>query len=241
MQRTCSVPECGKAHRAKGYCSSHYNHLVTPREKRHPKVTIPCAQCGEPCIKERGREKRYAALFCSLACRDQWRLATNSNPHPTAESRAKGHAARMTPRAVAARKLRKAARGTKGSRVGWTAGQCWRCGTQFISRIGNEPGRYCSDRCKQNQKASRGRARKRGVEREHYSRHAIFERDGWRCRICGKLTDRKVRFPHSTCPVIDHLIPLVDGGADTAANVATAHHLCNSTRSDRGAAQLQLF
>jgi len=69
----------------------------------------------------------------------------------------------------------------------------------------------------------------------------VFRRDGWRCHLCGKLTDRTKRHPHPNAPTIDHLIPRIDGGLDALENVATAHSWCNSYRRQFGTVQLLLI
>jgi 5-methylcytosine-specific restriction endonuclease McrA len=68
----------------------------------------------------------------------------------------------------------------------------------------------------------------------------VFERDGYRCHLCKRMTLRTAAVPHPRAPVIDHLIPL-GPGADARHNVATACFLCNSMRRDVGPAQLILF
>lgn len=235
-QATCSTPGCPKPHRARGLCSTHYNqqHQLV----RHRKVTVPCTWCETPCIKGSAQVKRYAGAFCTLACRDAWRKDTQTNPGPSEAARAAARAALSTRRAVALRKLRKAARGTRGWR--WVAGNCGRCGRPFVSELGTDLGRYCSDVCKNRAARSRRRARHRGAHHQPYSRAAIFERDGYRCHLCHKRTLRTAVVPHPRAPVIDHLIPLGQGD-DAPHNVATACFMCNSKRRDVGDAQLILF
>lgn len=235
-ERTCSVEDCTRPHRARGLCSTHYNRTHIPPEVRHRKATIPCDWCGKPCQKDPGRRKRYAGLFCGMSCRDAWRLATGNNPFPSEEARCKGRAVLDSRRRRAQAKMRKAARGTRGRH--WTAGQCERCGASFVSEAkSNHLGRYCSNACKRRAKASRRRARQAGAQAERYSRVRIFERDKWRCHICKRKTKRTVVVPHPRAPVVDHLIPLAHGGDDTAANVATACFMCNSVKSDRGSGE----
>lgn len=77
------------------------------------------------------------------------------------------------------------------------------------------------------------RARKRGVVREKFDKAAVFERDNWMCRLCGKPVDRDLRFPDPSSPSLDHIIPLSFGGPHTAANVQLAHFGCNSRRQNR--------
>lgn len=79
----------------------------------------------------------------------------------------------------------------------------------------------------------RYKARKRGVPSEPYTTAEIGDRDGWRCRLCGKAVNRKRRFPDPLSPSIDHVVPLAVGGDDTRANVQLAHYGCNSAKRDR--------
>jgi 5-methylcytosine-specific restriction endonuclease McrA len=69
----------------------------------------------------------------------------------------------------------------------------------------------------------RRRERLKMAKREPYAREAVFERDGWRCWICGE----PVLEEDAT---VDHVIPIAQGGADTPDNVRTAHRDCNSRR-----------
>ncbi len=144
---------------------------------------------------------------------------------------------------------------------------CSRCSRTFAT--GRATARFCSDECAERRcrcgapiqprrrscagcveaarKAgnrayrARRRARRRAAVSEPFTVEAVFERDGWRCHLCGKQVLRDARVPHPKAPTIDHLVPLADGGDHTRANVATAHFLCNSLRGAGGAAQLALI
>lgn len=80
----------------------------------------------------------------------------------------------------------------------------------------------------------RRRARQRNAFVAPVFRRKIFERDRWRCHICGKTTRRSAVVPHPLAPTLDHLIPLADGGTHEPANVRTAHFSCNSLKNCRG-------
>lgn len=234
-QRTCGVDGCPKPHRARGLCVTHYNRQYMPDE-RHLKMVVACAWCGVECFK--AATQRYERRFCSLHCRDTWRrrdrlpvlyVGTEHLPHVDA----------WTPRKrYAEQKLARALRSTSASR--WVAGTCARCAEPFNSRAINSSGRYCSDDCKRAQGRSRRRARKRMAAHQPYARTDIFERDGYRCHLCKRMTKRSAVVPHPRAPVIDHLIPLGPGD-DAPYNVATACFMCNSKRRDVGPAQLILF
>lgn len=77
------------------------------------------------------------------------------------------------------------------------------------------------------------RARKIGVEYEHFSSKEIFERDDWRCGICEHTVDSKLRYPHPRSASLDHVIPLSKGGGHTRANTRCSHLECNVRRGNQ--------
>lgn len=74
------------------------------------------------------------------------------------------------------------------------------------------------------------RARKTGAEVERFGRREIYERDGWRCGICGLPVNPARRYPDQSCASLDHIIPLSKGGAHTKTNCRLAHLGCNTRR-----------
>lgn len=66
------------------------------------------------------------------------------------------------------------------------------------------------------------------VERGRVSnkmRFSIMERDGWRCKYCGKIdTGNNLE--------IDHIIPIAKGGKSTYDNLQTLCHDCNVRKGD---------
>lgn len=89
-------------------------------------------------------------------------------------------------------------------------------------------------------KNRRRRAAKRGGVSEPYTLASIAERDRFRCQLCGGRVAMKQAVPHAKAPTIDHVVPLLDGGDDTRANVQLAHFRCNSVKGPRGSQQLAL-
>ncbi len=64
------------------------------------------------------------------------------------------------------------------------------------------------------------------VERAKVSnkmRFSIYQRDGYRCRICGRKTDDLE---------VDHIFPIAKGGKSTYDNLQTLCHSCNYNKSD---------
>ena len=53
------------------------------------------------------------------------------------------------------------------------------------------------------------------------------------CHICGEAIDYTLHYLDPKSFVIDHVVPLTRGGADTIDNVKAAHRDCNSTKRAR--------
>jgi 5-methylcytosine-specific restriction endonuclease McrA len=79
----------------------------------------------------------------------------------------------------------------------------------------------------------RDRARYHGVAYEPVDRVKVFERDGYRCRLCGIKTKGEV--PAPTAPTLDHIIPMAQGGDHVYLNVQCACYRCNSLKGARAA------
>lgn len=78
-----------------------------------------------------------------------------------------------------------------------------------------------------NAHTAKRKARIRGAKIvERIDRHAIYDRDGGRCHLCGELAPREDF-------TLDHLIPVVLGGNHTQDNVKVAHGVCNSRKGAR--------
>jgi 5-methylcytosine-specific restriction endonuclease McrA len=66
-----------------------------------------------------------------------------------------------------------------------------------------------------------------------YADREIYERDGWRCHLCGRRIFKSKRWPDPKSGTIDHIVPLSEGGIDEPANVAAAHWDCNREKRAR--------
>lgn len=74
------------------------------------------------------------------------------------------------------------------------------------------------------------RARMRGVLTERVERIKVFDRDDWKCYICGCEVIMS-RIPVLNRATLDHVIPLVKGGSHTYDNIKTCCNSCNSKKS----------
>lgn len=62
--RICDINGCSKPHRARGLCSTHYNHAYQP--DRHAKKLMACEVCGTEILRLVTRKYRRT---CSVECR----------------------------------------------------------------------------------------------------------------------------------------------------------------------------
>lgn len=65
----------------------------------------------------------------------------------------------------------------------------------------------------------------------------IAERDGYKCHLCSKKVNMKLKAPHPMSPSMDHVIPLSRGGAHDPVNVSLAHLRCNTAKNNRGSGE----
>lgn len=87
------------------------------------------------------------------------------------------------------------------------------------------------------------KARHFGVEAEVVDRRKVFERDGWKCQVCGCKTPKRLRgTTDPRAPELDHRIPMSRGGPHTYENVQCCCRSCNSAKgSTRVVGQMPLF
>lgn len=188
---------------------------------RRPKWCPPCRdqgyEAGKRCEACGLGQVRRAERFCSRACA----LPHVGRPPFSRQERATALLAR-------------AVKGTRNDKP-WFSGPCVMCGTSFTSW--HPADKTCGVRCSRRLKESRRTGRSR-IRRE-----VIFERDGYRCQLCGKRTDPTRAVPHPFAPTVDHILPRSLGGNDEPSNLQCAHHRCNTLKGNRpwrGAEQLRL-
>lgn len=182
-----------------------------------------CAACGDSTRPE------------STHCRACW----NRNCGPPAPAPRSGQRQRL-----ALAKIAQAACGSTLSGI-LTNGPCACCGELFTAQSWrlDRPAIYCSQRCLRRAGKDRRRAVKREAFVSNVNRKAIYERDGYRCGLCGTRLAMTEVVPHPLAPTIDHVVPLAEGGKHEPANCQAAHFLCNSRKGDRAglAEQLRLI
>jgi hypothetical protein len=91
---------------------------------------------------------------------------------------------------------------------------CRRCSTRGTQRTHGKPER---------------RAKRAGVPYVYGIKPAqVFERDQWRCQLCGCKTPQRLRGQNQPrSPEVDHITPISQGGGHTWDNVQCACRACN--------------
>lgn len=132
---------------------------------------------------------------------------------------------------------------------------CKECGVLFEQRVYSQLRDFCSKRCARNnwkrvnpdawvEARSRARharrARMLGRDSDNIGLSDVAKRDGWRCGICGRKVNPRLRYPHRMSASLDHIQPLAKGGSHTWGNVTVAHFICNSRKRDMEGGQLPL-
>ena len=118
---------------------------------------------------------------------------------------------------------------------------CKQCGASFGLIYGTKRRLYCSRECEEHRRQAersgtshRRRAKRYGVPYEHVNRLKVFERDRWRCKLCG------AKVKQSTAE-LDHILPLSKGGGHTYTNTQCSCRPCNQSKKDRPLGQTRLF
>ena len=229
--RTCSTAGCGKPHRARGLCATHYNQQ---QPNRHQARILACCVCGAACSKGRDRQR----VVCSYSCR--WFLQNEQHASPVWFIECQWCDQLFSSRDEHALWCSAACRG-QDQRVNWPACRvfvpsCAVCDKPFVTRYTRAT---CSPSCaevKRRDDKREGRHRYRARKRQAFvapvSPRAIFHRDRWCCHLCGKAIRQRDVVPAPLAPVLDHVVPLAQGGTHEPANVRAAHYLCNSIKSD---------
>lgn len=118
-----------------------------------------------------------------------------------------------------------------------------KCKVTFIPTYGERQIRYCSSECRHaaqraaHSRRTSGNCHKRRIKRfgchaEKVDRLVVFERDGWRCYLCGCSTPRSLMGSKDrAAPEMDHVVPLSNGGAHTYTNIRCACKGCNGSKA----------
>ena len=239
----CGVLFCAKSRRAK-YCSKGCTNVVQAARQRrvaaefgeyqstrwrrengrtYATYKIVCDHCGVD-AEVKKRSARYCSVKCfwdARAVRRAEELSARSQLVYVGPAAPRSELPRLHP-----------VRRPVERRAEWfkffVQGPCSWCGDVFTDRAASleTMTKFCSRRCQ-------SRAGKAGRERfliSPVTRRAIYERDGWRCQLCGKRVGKKFHPSHARAPTLDHIVPQSLRGSDDPSNLQLAHRICNSIK-----------
>lgn len=124
---------------------------------------------------------------------------------------------------------------------------CSVCGNVFEPTYGDKRRKFCSPACNKRSdeaKASRlaAKMRRRAAKVEAVNPIKVFDRDQWRCRLCGVRTPKRLRGTYEDrAPELDHIIPISMGGEHSYRNVQCACRKCNHAKGATPMGQMLLF
>ncbi len=224
----CCSPACG---RVRGKRNSDLTRAANAAERNR----CICEQCGATFQKTRNAPGRFCSYDCANASRrvyaspaeakraerQHWKERTGWKPVERAPAKA--------PPAKPAR-------------------PCQECGVSFAPAYGDKRKLFCSAACSKRAarrvqgNCHRSRARRHGVAYEPVNPTAVFDRDGWSCKLCGTKTPRKLRGTiEPNAPELDHIVPISAGGDHSYRNTQCACRRCNGLKANKPLGQQRLF
>lgn len=122
---------------------------------------------------------------------------------------------------------------------------CPECGGKFRD-LHQRNKKYCSTRCARREgkraRNKKNRAKLRGAKTETVLALKVFERDGWRCQLCGTKTLQHLRGSYKKrAPEWDHIVPISKGGEHSYSNTQFSCRACNAAKSAQILGQIPLF
>lgn len=253
----CGVVVVDSLSAQRRYCSLEcFGHAVATQPM------VACAECGVP-MRAKLDGRGYPARHCSPAC----------------TRKARDCAALVRREVAALRRMARAPLQSAGVRARYErwkrqrerqglACACMDCGRSLFAGLrGMSPSR-CEDCQKKRNRVAlrvcqkrrrkaglddrgrhRKRARRHGVRYTSVKRVFIFERDRWRCQLCGcrVRTYRGERYSGAVMrqrpadeATIDHIVPVSGGGDHVESNLQTACRACNTRKGAAPRGQLRL-
>lgn len=213
---------------------------------------LTCAGCASPFSQQIGRGR--TAKYCGPSCRpreSQGLRSVEPKHHRTCGVCGAGFVAAVPSAKFCSGPCKNRASNvrTQERARDRTARACRFCGKVFAPAYGDKRKVFCSKACKVSYTyAARGgnthrrRAKQFGGSYETVDRFKVFDRDGWRCHLCGRKTPReRLGSKHDRAPELDHLVPLSQGGAHAYTNVACACRSCNAAKGATALGQLLLI
>ena len=211
---------------------SKYAHLRTSEKRRAYAVAaatrrpqIECQECGGEF-----RSDRPEAKFCSLSCSGKAASVIRIQAVRSRTGKSVAIVPVAGPWPVRFRDLPTSHPAVLAYREPYTfvSGPCAYCEESFTVAH-QTTARYCSKRCQKHE-----RERKKGRFRvPKRLRYAIYERDAWKCQLCGKRVNPDLPWGHPMSASLDHIVPQDHMGGHEPSNLKLAHLRCNGTKQNK--------
>ncbi len=198
-----------------------------------------CINCGKDSyrrISGTNQAKGIVSKYCCMACRKEYAAKVSCELSLIAN--------RVKSEIKSLRRLGKTSYKPSKKRC-----FCKQCGVMYIASIGGGLYKQICRECslsnhrasKRIQKAKRKAACK-GAYAESVNPLKVFDRDKWRCKLCGAKTPKDKR---GTCdddaPELDHILPISKGGSHTYENTQCTCRRCNGLKSNKPLGQMWLI
>lgn len=252
--RTCSVPECDRAHFGRDLCNMHYlRWRKSGTTDPAPKTVSYCKveECGRQLTPPYGRGmcglhynrwKRHGdphyvrqsvtgVAACSISACGKPVLARGwCAAHWTRWKRHGDPSARLQGEVMDGKRVCPTCRIDKALGdffANGRGGPCRDCASEYS----REWKRNNPDKVRENMHRRRARIHDAFIENVEMS--ALLQRDGNTCQLCMLPVKLDAAFPDPHFPTVDHVIPLIRGGEHSYANTQVAHYLCNVQKGAR--------
>ena len=259
----CAADGCGNERQSLGLCAMHYRRL-----KRHGTTEDLAAQACEHCGAVFQPTQR-GAMYCSKLCKQHaWR---EKNPDRTITSAVRtvsavfaGYCQVCGSAFVGLRRKKYCSEQCQPSTANKSehirgkyftpkARICPHCLLAWSAIKQTGPSDYCFSpecveaRIKAHAKTGRSdkshiaRAKKHGRKYGYFNVLRVFERDKWRCKMCGVKTPSKLRGTYEpNAPEVGHIVALSVGGDHVMENIQCECRACNAAKGARPAGQTWL-
>lgn len=220
-----------------------------------------CINCGKPSYRKMSgtnKAKGHKNKYCCMACRVEYADKARKESAVPLFSYVYAAMCKGCGKPYVSKKkkdyccdaCRPSAASSVESRAKLASRPCATCGKPCGYTFGRAK-IYCSKECARKSEANKearraSKARRRKIIKtafvETVKPFKVFDRDKWRCQLCGCKTPKNRRNTiYDNAPELDHIIPLSKGGDHSYLNTQCACRRCNGLKSNHPRGQMLMF